>query len=189
MSHTFHAPLTEIRQDATCRLRWPHSMLWRIFSHARAQAPSCSIPRPMSTNKCRKQFITFVQWLYYTSSPYVNSICLHFSATSRYIISNSLAHFFFFFHTSHLSQDRNTLYDKPTQQPATAANMKAYHCKQFRVNSIQTHMYVPQDYCIVNGTTMISAWITVILLPSRYAIMPAWRHESKSMQLFWYKSH
>ena len=91
---------------------------------------------------------------------------------------------FFFKYISHLLQEWSTLYDKPIQQPATAANIKTHHSEQFRVSSIQTHMYVPQDYCIVNGTTMISAWVTVILFPSRYAIMPAWRHESKSMQLF-----
>jgi len=81
------------------------------------------------------------------SSHYVNSVCLQFSVTSRHIIPTSLVQRFF--HISHLLQEWNTLYDKPIQQPATAANMKAHHCKQFRVSSIQTHMY--------------TRWITVLL--------------------------
>jgi hypothetical protein len=96
-----------------------------------------------------------------------------FSVTSRHITSSSLVDILYF-----TSLTRMEYF---TQQPATAVNMKAHHSKQFRVSSIQTHMYFPQDYCIVNGTTMISAWVTVILLPSRYAIMLAWQHESKSV--------
>jgi hypothetical protein len=67
-------------------------------------------------------------------------------------------------HTLRLLPEWNTLHDKPTQQNATAANTTANHCKQFRISSNPTHMYVPQDYFIVNGITMTTAWITVILL-------------------------
>jgi hypothetical protein len=73
----------------------------------------------------------------------------------------------------------NILYDKPTQQPSTelpasVADIKAHDWKQFRVSSVQSHMYVPQFYCNVNCTTMISACVTLILLlPSRYVIILA----------------
>jgi hypothetical protein len=116
----------------------------------------------------------------YTShlNPVSNSSKPCLSPFFRYFTSHyfNFACRLFFFHTPHLLYEFNTLYDNPIKQPITAAvNMKAHHCKQFRVSSIQTHMYVPQDYCIVNVTTMISARVTVIL-PSSYVITLAWRH-------------
>jgi len=146
------------------RLWWPHSMPWLIFSHVKAQTTSCSIPHPMSPTKCLKQFIRFVQWqilhefslCQFCLFPFFRSFTSHyynFTCTTFFLYFTSLIRTEYFIWQTYTAICYCRQYESPSLQTISS---------QFHSDS-----HVPQDYCIVNGTTMISAWVTVILLPSR----------------------
>lgn len=178
MSHEFHSLLTEIRQDTTYWLTMMTTLDTMTHILSRTNTRTALLDSPSEAYQISKAIHSVCSIANITRV----LITLTLSVSIFPLLHVTLLHIHLsIFYTSHLWPEWNTLHNKPSQQPATAVNMKAHHSKQFRVSSIQTHMHFPQDYCIVNGTTMISAWVNVILLPSRYAIMLAWRHESKSV--------